>query len=374
LEGLREQQKRNNLPSSYDRLCRNLPAETAKQRRADGEKHTFRLKAPFHGSTLFTDQIRGPIETQNRVLDDLVLLKSDGFPTYHLANVVDDHLMEISHVLRGEEWIPSTPRHVLLYQALGWQPPVFCHLPVILAEGGGKLSKRKGAASVGDYRELGYLPESMVNFLSLLGWSPGDDLEFMERSTLVERFDLARVHPKSAVFDERKLEWLNGQYFLRREPGYFLPLLKPLWQKAGAALDTVSDDYLLGAVSLLKDRSKRLPDFVEFGMYFFRDPDRYEEKARKKHFGAAAEPLLESLAAELENMPDFSGSAIESRYREIAERMGRKAADLIHPTRLAVSGMHFGPGLFELMAALGRETVVRRLKKAAERIRTGTLE
>jgi glutamyl-tRNA synthetase len=368
LEQLREQQKVNNLPSSYDRRCRNLPMDVALQRMRDGEKHTIRLKVPFHGNTTFTDFIRGAIEYQNRILDDLVLLKSDGFPTYHLANVVDDHLMEITHVLRGDEWIPSTPRHVLIYQALGWEPPVFCHLPVILAEGGGKLSKRKGAASVGDYRELGYLPEAMVNFLSLLGWSPGEDLEFMERKTLIEKFTLERVHPKSAVFDERKLEWLNGQYFLKREPAFFLPILKPLWEKAGVDLSKFSDEYLLQCIGLLKDRSKRLPEFVEFGLSFFKDPESYDEKASKKHFVPEAAALLNSLAGELEALGDFAAPTLEACYRQIAERLGRKAADLIHPTRLALSGLPFGPGLFELMAVLGRETVVRRLRNAANSI------
>ncbi len=372
LEALREQQRLNNLPSNYDRLCRNLPVDTARQRMAE-EKFVVRFKSPFHGTTHFIDFIRGPIEYQNRVLDDLVLLKSDGFPTYHLANVVDDHRMEISHVLRGDEWIPSTPRHVLLYQALGWQPPVFCHLPVILAEGGGKLSKRKGAASVGDYRDLGYLPEALVNFLSLLGWSPGEDQEFMEKAELIQRFSLERVHPKSAVFDERKLEWLNGQYFLRRDAAYFPPLLKPLWEKAGIPVETLTESAMLKAASLLKDRSKRLPDFVEFGRYFFQDPEAYEEKARRKHFVPGAETLLDELIRALEALDDFSPAALEACYRNVAEGLSRKAADLIHPTRLAISGISFGPGLFELMSALGRETVLRRLSKAAASIRAAAL-
>ncbi len=373
LDELREQQKLNNLPPGYDRRCRNLPTDVAAQRMG-GEKHIIRLKAPFHGTTTFTDLVRGPIEYQNRVLDDMVLLKGDGFPTYHLANVVDDHLMEITHVMRGDEWIPSTPRHVLIYQALGWEPPVFCHLPVILAEGGGKLSKRKGAASVGDYRDLGYLPEAMVNFLSLLGWSPGEDLEFMEKDVLIERFALERVHPKSAVFDERKLEWLNGQYFLVRSPEYFLPLLKPLWEKAGLDVASVPESYLVQCIALLKDRSKRLTDFVEFGKFFFQEPESYDEKARKKYFVPGAEELLETLANAVETLADFSAQALEACYRDIAERTGRKAADLIHPTRLAISGLPFGPGLFELMAVLGRERIVRRLRKAAEAVRGGGLD
>ena len=370
LEELREQQKVNNLPAGYDRRCRNLPADVAAQRVAYGEKHVVRLKAPFHGETVFTDLIRGPISYQNRVLDDMVLLKGDGFPTYHLANVVDDHDMLITHVLRGDEWIPSTPRHILIYKALGYEPPVFCHLPVILAEGGGKLSKRKGAASVGDYRELGYLPEAMVNFLSLLGWSPGEDLEFMERDVLVEKFTLERIHPKSAVFDEKKLEWLNGQYFLRRDAAFFLPLVKPLWAKAGIEVDALPEAYLLHCIALLKDRSKRLTDFTD-SLYFFRDPDSYEEKARQKQFGEGSAPLLESLISVIEGVADYSAASIETAYKAFAESNARKVGELIHPTRLAISGMPYGPGLYELMDALGKDTVLRRMKIAVEKISAG---
>jgi glutamyl-tRNA synthetase len=373
LEELREVQKKNNLPTSYDRRCRNLPAADAAARVQAGEKHTVRLKVPFHGNTQFNDFLRGPIEYQNRILDDLVLLKSDGFPTYHLANVVDDHDMRITHVMRGDEWIPSTPRHVLLYQAFGWTPPTFVHLPVILSPDGGKLSKRKGAASVGDYRDLGYLPETLVNFLSLLGWNPGDDQEFMEKETLIQRFTLEKINPKSAVFDEVKLEWLNGQYFLKRDADFFLPLVKPLWAKAGVDPNAFDEGYFRTAISLLKDRSKRLGDFVAYGMYFFRDPETYDEKTAKKHFGPGSDALLAELIAAMEKAPDFQAPTLEAIYRAAAERLGKKGGDLIHPTRLAISGIPFGPGLFELMAALGRDTVLRRMRAASEAIRSGTL-
>jgi glutamyl-tRNA synthetase len=214
----------------------------------------------------------------------------------------------------------------------------------------------------------------MVNFLSLLGWSPGEDLEFMERDVLVEKFSLERVNPKSAVFDEKKLEWLNGQYFLRREPAYFLPLVKPLWEKAGVDLSDVSEERLLQIIGLLKDRSKRLPDFVETGLYFFRDPDFYEEKARIKHFGAGgdagAAELLEALTAVIEGA-EFSVAGLEAAYKAYAEANGRKAGELIHPTRLAISGIPFGPGLYELMDALGKDVVLRRMRTAVQRIRAG---
>ena len=373
LDELREAQKKNNLPTSYDRRCRNIPAVDAQIRIDAGEKHTVRLKVPFHGNTSFVDHLRGPIEYQNRILDDLVLLKTDGFPTYHLANVVDDHDMKITHVLRGDEWIPSTPRHVLLYQAFGWTPPVFVHLPVILSPDGGKLSKRKGAASVGDYRGLGYLPETMVNFLSLLGWNPGDDQELMERDVLVERFTLEKINPKSAAFDEKKLEWLNGQYFLRRSVEFFMPLVKPLWAEAGVDLSKFSEEYLSAAVGLLKDRSKRMGDFVSYGMFFFKDPEVFDEKAAKKQFGPGADQLLETLVVAVE-ATTFDALSLETAYKAAAEKLGIKYGDLIHPTRLAISGIPFGPGLFELMAALGRETVLKRMRFTVDAIRSGSLK
>jgi glutamyl-tRNA synthetase len=373
LEELRETQKRNNLPTSYDRLCRNIPAETAKQRVAAGEKHTIRLKVPFHGDTVFKDFLRGTITYQNRILDDLVLLKTDKFPTYHLANVVDDHFMRITHVLRGDEWIPSTPRHVLLYQAFGWEPPTFVHLPVILGPDGGKLSKRKGAASVGDYRDLGYLPETLVNFLALLGWNPGGDEEFMERARLIELFTLEKINPKSAVFDEKKLEWLNGQYFLKRDVEFFLPIVKAEWAKAGVDPNAWPESYFRTAVALLKDRSKRIPDFVNYGMYFFREPEAYEEKAAKKHFGPGSDALLDALQTGIAALPEYSLASLEALYKETAEKLGKKGGDLIHPTRLAISGLPFGPGLFELMAALGKDAVLRRMRAAADAIRAGAV-
>jgi len=371
LEEVREQQKASGIATAYDRRCRNLPVENARQRIEAGEPYTVRLKSPFHGTTRFEDMIRGPIEYQNRVLEDLVLLKTDKFPTYHLANVVDDHEMRISHVLRGDEWIPSTPKHILLYQAFGWEPPRFCHLPVILAEGGGKLSKRKGAASVGDFRDLGYLPETMVNFLSLLGWAPGDDTEFMERETLVDRFTLDRIHPKSAVFDAKKLEWLNGQYFLVRDVEFFLPLVKPLWQAAGVDLGRFDDAYIREAVRLLKDRCKLMPDFVNYGLYFFQEPAEYDVKTRQKHFTALAAERLAGLAKAIADLSPFDVHTLENLYREFSEAGGFKAAEIIHPTRLAISGLPFGPGLFELMAALGQETVVKRMHRAVAAIAQG---
>ena len=214
LTRMREEQEKARMAqgSGYDRHCRGLADAEVQKLLAAGTPHVVRLKIPDERLVAFDDMIRGVITYQSAQLDDLVLLKSDGFPTYHLANVVDDHLMGITHVLRGDEWIASTPKHILIYEAFGWTPPLFAHMPVILAADGGKLSKRRGAASVLDYQRNGILPRALVNFLALLGWAPGDDREIMTLDEMIAAFSLARVNPKSAVFDETKLEWMNGQY------------------------------------------------------------------------------------------------------------------------------------------------------------------
>lgn len=368
LDALRARQEENKMPPGYDRHCRDLDPEESNRRAAAGEAHVVRLRSPMSGKTVFNDLIRGEIEYQNHVLDDLVLLKTDGFPTYHLANVVDDHQMEITHVLRGDEWIPSTPRHVLLYKAFGWTPPVFCHLPVILAPGGGKLSKRKGAASVGDYREKGYLPHSLFNFLALLGWSPGDEREKMTLQELVDSFSLERIMPKSAAFDETKLEWLNGQYLIETPVDDLLDEVKRILQLRGLSAELAAHPQMLRRhVSLLKDRSKRIDEIVDTGLYFWKDPETYDEKAVSKYWKPETGARIRLLCAELETVV-WEAASLDALYRAQAEAQAIKFADLIHPTRLAVSGLSFGPGLFELLEALDRKTVIDRMHRALERL------
>ncbi|MBK8802759.1 MAG: glutamate--tRNA ligase [Fibrobacteres bacterium] len=368
LDALRARQEENKMPPGYDRHCRDVDPEESNRRAAAGEVHVVRLRTPMSGKTVFTDLIRGEIEYQNHVLDDLVLLKTDGFPTYHLANVVDDHDMQITHVLRGDEWIPSTPRHVLLYQAFGWTPPVFCHLPVILAPGGGKLSKRKGAASVGDFRDKGYLPHALFNFLALLGWSPGDDREKMTLQELVESFSLERIMPKSAAFDEIKLEWLNGQYLIDTPVDSLLDEVRRILELRGYAAELAAQPSMLRKhVSLLKDRSKRIDEIVDTGLYFWRDPDTYDEKAVAKYWKAETPERMRVLCAQLQTVT-WDHASLEACYRALTETLGIKFADLIHPTRLAVSGLSYGPGLFELLEALDRKMVIDRIHRALERL------
>jgi len=351
--------------SGYDRHCRLLPEAEVKALLAANTPHVVRLKIPDNRSVSFRDLIRGEISYDSAQLDDLVLLKSDGFPTYHLANVVDDRLMKITHVLRGDEWIASTPKHILIYEAFGWQPPLFAHMPVILAADGGKLSKRRGAASVLDYQRAGFLPEALLNFLALLGWAPGGDREIMTLDEMIAAFSLERVQAKAAVFDETKLEWMNGQYLQQCSVESLLPEVLAAWEKLALPPQALGDkDFAAKVVGLFKERSKKVAEISEKSVYFFRDPLGYEPQAAKKYFKSEVLSIFDLLLGKLAVVDPFGREALEALYRQLAEALGLATGKLIHPTRLAVSGVSFGPGLFEMLELLGRETVLRRLQNA----------
>jgi glutamyl-tRNA synthetase len=361
---LRAVQEKAKQPSGYDRRCRDLSDVEIKNHLDAGTPFVIRLKIPSGRKVVFTDKIRGPIEYSSDVLDDLVLIKTDKYPTYHMANVVDDHLMKITHVLRGDEWIASTPRHILLYEAFGWNPPEFAHLPIILSPDGGKLSKRKGAASVMDFKRAGFLPEALFNFLALLGWSPGDEREKMTIQELIDAFSLENVSPKSSVFDEQKLEWMNGLYMAEKNSQELIPECKTLWTEKNVSIAGFSDSYLEKVITLMKVRSKRLTDLIDTTHYFFGDPASYEEKAALKQFTLEAAQLLESIRGCISDMNVLEVAAIESCYKSLAESKGISTGKLIHPSRLAISGTSVGPGLYEMMELLGKETVIRRIDKA----------
>jgi len=364
LEQVRKvQETSGQFVTGYDRHCRDLSKEEVQTRLAAGEKAVIRFKVPLDGLTEFHDQIRGRIEYQNAVLDDLVILKRDKYPTYHLASVIDDHYMETSHVLRGDEWISSTPKHVLLYSAFGWEPPVFCHLPVILAAGGGKLSKRKGAASVGDFRDLGYLPETLVNFLALLGWNPGDDREVMALQEMLDCFTLDRISPKSAAFDEKKLEWMNGQHIHHKDSNWLADYLRTGLAAVGVDASQVEQAKLVYIVNLLKTRVHFLKEIPEMSVYFFKAPTVYDEKARTKAWGAGSRAIVASIRESLAKLTAFDAHSIEQVFMSLTTET-LKLGNLVHPVRLAVSGISTGPGLFELLEVVGQAEVVHRLEVA----------
>ncbi len=369
LQEVRAKQEAEKAPHfGYDGACRNLNIEESREKIANGEPYVIRLKTPESGETTFKDYLRGSISYQNEVLDDLVLFKRDGYPTYHLASVVDDHHMKISHVLRGDEWIASTPKHALLYDAFGWDRPEFVHLPVILSATGGKLSKRKGAASVGDYKELGYLPETLFNFLALLGWSPGDDREKMTLEEMISSFTLDRIIAKSAVFDEKKLEWLNGQYFNETPAVDLFSEVVPVFKKNDINLSDSPYDFNLSVLELIKEGCKRLDDFYARGSIFYKEPETFDEKAVKKVWKPGTEKTLAVVIEKFEAIDTFNAEQIEITLKGIMEELELGFGKVAQPVRLALSGIASGPDLFKTIELIGKIESVKRLSQAINRI------
>jgi glutamyl-tRNA synthetase len=375
LEELRRQQEAAKQPTGYDRKCRYLSDEERKELEAQGLPHVIRFAMPLEGETVFHDEIRGEIRFENALIDDFVMLKSDGYPTYHLASVTDDHDMGITHVIRGEEWISSTPRHVQIYRALGWELPKFAHLPMILGMDRKKLSKRHGSVQFVEYIQQGYLPEAMLNFLALLGWSADEDRELYSREELIERFDLSGVQENPAIFDGQKLLWMNGVYIRRKPMGELTRLCLPYLQQAGLMPQNPSPEevtYAQRVIALEAERMKLLSEVVPLTEYFFRDTLEYEEKGVRKWFTQPYVPqMLEMLIERYSALEPFDVPHIEATTRAVAEELGVSAAQVIHPTRVAVSGRTVGPGLFEMIEVMGKERVLHRLRAAQEMVQQG---
>jgi glutamyl-tRNA synthetase len=354
-----------------------LDPASAAARAAAGEPHTVRFKAPLEGELIVHDVIRGDITFQNAILQDTVLMKSDGLPTYHLANVVDDHWMEISHILRGDEWLASLPLHIHLYRAFGWEPPVMAHLPLILnPTGKGKMSKREERAPDGTvlpvfvrrFQELGYLPEAMINFLALLGWSYDDKTEIMSRAELIERFTLERVNASPAVFNYEKLNHFNG-YYIRQLPVEDLAeRLVPFFRSAGYAADRAK---LLAVVPLIRERITKLSDAPAVASFFFVEdlpPYPAEDLIPNKADAATALAALERARDALANT-DFQRDRLEAVLRAEAERLHIPAGQMFQPIRVAVCGRKAAPPLFETLEVLGRETCLKRIAQAIAKLR-----
>jgi glutamyl-tRNA synthetase len=367
LQEVRQKQLAAKLSPSYDRHCRNLSREEAERRIAAGEQYVVRMKIPLEGELSFDDVIRGKVTISNKMIDDQVLIKSDGFPTYHLAVVVDDHLMGITHVIRGEEWLSSVPKHILLYQYFGWEVPVLAHLPLLLNPDKSKLSKRQGDVAVEDYRAKGYLKEAIVNFIAFLGWNPGDEREIFFMEQLIHEFSLERVGKSGAVFNIEKLNWLNQQHIKLKSNEELAQLIKPDLQSA--QLTNLDDTYIFKVIGLLKERLSFPKDFIEMSRYFFRDPESFDEAGLKKYWEPETNDQLKLLADRLEALLEFSHTSIETALRQLAEELKIKPTKLIHPTRLALSGRTIGPGLFEMIELLGKKTVVHRLRIAVEKFK-----
>lgn len=345
-----------------------LEQHEVRERIESGEPYVIRLKVPRAETVRFRDRIRGTVSFESDTLDDQVLVKSDGMPTYHLANVVDDHLMGITHVIRGEEWLSSTPKHVLLYAGFGWDPPELAHLPLIMSPNGGKLSKRNAddlgiPVSVQQYRDEGYEPEALINFLAFLGWNPGTEQEMFSLDELAEAFSLDRVGSSGVQFNLDKLRWYNEQYLRSFSP-------PELVERARAELERIApdadEDYLLDVARLMQERISFSADLAEDGAYFFADPDEYDAAGVKKRWKHDSAELLQEYADRLEAADSFDADELERILRELAEERDAGAGRIIHPTRLAISGVTFGPSLFHMMEVIGKEACIRRMRRAVD--------
>jgi glutamyl-tRNA synthetase len=356
---------------SYDRACAALSPDDISEREESGQPRAIRFRMPT-GTTAYDDAVHGRIEFENAVIEDFVVLRSDRYPTYHLSVVVDDIDMGITDVVRGDDHISNTPKQVLLYEALGAPVPRFAHVPLILGPDKRRLSKRHGATSVMEYERQGFLPEAMFNFLSLLGWSPGNDRELFTRAELIAAFSLDGISSSNAVFNPEKLEWFNSQHIARLTGDEITARLEPALRELGFWTDDLRGgrrEWFHQVIELLKPRAKKLRDLADHGRYFFAEPEGYDEAAVTKHLAA---PGLAAQLAEwgeaLGKVEPFTPSAIEEALRTCAAALGIKAAALIHATRIALTGQGVSPSLFEVAALVGRERAVARLGRLAREL------
>jgi glutamyl-tRNA synthetase len=366
LAALREEQRRLKQNVGYDRRCRHLTALQRAEYEAKGITPVIRLKVPPEGQTSFCDVLYGNITVDNQTLDDLVLLKSDGFPTYHLAVVVDDHLMEISHIMRADEWLPSVPKHVLLYNAFGWEMPVFAHLPLILRPTGkGKLSKRYGDVEIRDFRRKGYLPEAMINYLARVGWSYDDKTEIFGRDELLRLFDLSGVNNSPARFSYERLEWMNSYYIRQLDPDDLALRLVPFLSENG--FEITAED-LRPIVPLIQERLKTLVDAVEWTDFFFQEELHYSSHllVGKKMTAAESLAALRRAREELTALPDLRTETTEPTLRALATELGLTAGQLFGIIRVATTGKTVAPPLFETIAILGPARTLARIDLALE--------
>jgi glutamyl-tRNA synthetase len=332
---------------------------------------------PLDGTTTLNDLVRDEVTFENRLIDDFVILKSDGFPTYHLAHIVDDHMMKISHVLRSEEWLPSAPRHLQIYRAIGWEPPRFAHLPLILAPDRSKLSKRHGATSVLEYRQMGYVPDAMVNFLTLLGWSLDDKTEIFSRDELIKHFSIDRVARAGALFDSEKLNWMNGYYIRQMSQDELAEHLLNYWRQYPAAEIPVlpSKDELTRIVPLIQERLKTLADAAALIPFFFKDEIEFEndELVQKGMDADGTRAGLQFALDGLERLDSFDSDAIEHMLREQAKELNVKAGQHFGALRVATTGLRVSPPLFQSMEALGKERTISFIKRAIDKLQPSTI-
>ena len=362
LEKLRKEQIGKKVTPKYDGYCRQIPVDVASQRRKD-ERHVVRLKIPQEGKTVVTDMIRGEVQFQNDMIDDQILLKSDGFPTYHLANVVDDHFMGITHVIRGEEWLISTTKHIILYNCFGWPIPQFAHLPLLLNPDRSKLSKRQGDVAVETYRMKGYLPEALLNFIALLGWNRGDDEEIFSLEELITDFKLEHVNKPGAIFNIEKLNWMNGVYIRKLTDEKYLSIA--LEQMKKNRLDAGNKEVNEKIALALRNSIETFSDLKEKSQIFFNDgPLNYSESALEWIKLNGSKKVFDLMLTEIENVPDITADTFRMVMGNVQKKSGLKGKEIWMPVRSALTGATEGPELQHVIQIFGKNKILKLLKHA----------
>ena len=375
LDKLREYQQANKLDPGYDRKCQNITQEEIAEYEKQGIKPVLRLKVPVEGKTSFDDIVMGKITRKNKdVMVDPVLMKSDGYPTYHLANVIDDHLMKITHILRAQEWIPSGPVHIMLYEAFGWEPPKYAHLPMVMGKDGKKLSKRHGATSVIQFREGGYIPEGLINYVTLVGWSFDDKREFFTKEEFEKVFDIKKINKSAGTFDYKKLDWFNGQYLRKLSDEKLEKLLIPILEREGVVSNPITTDeksVFSEAMPIFRERLTLTTDIVDSINFLYNDIKEYDmgilipKKMEKEDVSRVLEatiPLLE----------DFNNHTVEENeaiFKELTTTLEVKVGQLFMPLRVAVTGTKASPPLFDSIKLLGNEKSIQRVKSAIDALK-----
>ena len=372
---LRKYQEANKMAPGYDGCCRKLSLKESKKKVESGEKYIVRMKMPKDGTTKIVDLVRGDVEFKNELIDDQVLLKADGFPTYHLAVVVDDHLMGVTHVIRGEEWLPSTPKHIQLYSAFGFDMPKYAHLSLLVNEKKQKLSKRQGDVSVRDYIEKGYLPDALINFVAFLGWNPGDEQEIFSLKELVENFSFEKVSKAAAVFNVEKLDWYNEQYIKQMDSSQLTKECLPYLVNAGLISEEPETgskefEWLKKIISIEKKRMSKLSDLPEAVGFLFADKLKYDSEILvwKKSDRDTVKNNLEKLKDYLEELDesDWQDSVLQEKIGEWIKKQNLTNGEVLWPMRTALSGQKNSPSPFEIAGVLGKEKTLDRVKEAID--------
>jgi glutamyl-tRNA synthetase len=364
----RELAQKEKRPPRYNGKCRTLTAEEIAQNEADGKRFVVRFKVE-EGETTIDDVVQGAVTSNNREFDDFVILKPTGDPIFHLAVVVDDGEMDVSHIIRGDDHLTNTFRHVMLFNALGYDLPKFAHLPMVLDENGKKYSKRLHGANVLDWRDDGYLPETMINYVALLGWSPGDDQEIFDHDSLLKAFSIDRLGKSAGKFDLKRLQWINGQHIRNLTVEELFNRLKPLLEKEGFDLSTKSPEWLLKMTEICQEKIRTLNEIIVYTDFFFNSIDGYDEKAVKKQWKKeGALEKLNAIATIFSDASEWNHDVLKTAFEKQAEATETGLGQWIHPTRLALTGKSVGPGLFELAELLGKEEAIGRLQAAVEHV------